>query len=538
MFGQIKGLRYNARAKDRPAPQNSSDALNIPRRRSLAAEGKDALMNAPLIAPGINELVNATVGTGRRLKPLFNAVRLGLNPDQTTQLKDDIKMLWREHTMSKRKWIDQEGDQTLAEMQRMVLTQTIAVGECYTLAYWFNEDVRPFRTALAIIDEDRVRDPQNLSEADKKEFIAGHRKGDSGRTRSYAIHPYHRNDPRNTKPEEHAEVRRYNEFGREQVIHTYIKKSPGLTRGLSDLSTAFSKLKCFEKYEKVRLESAIMQTAMALVVKSDDKNLLSQITGSGGVINDDMLKKVYALSLKKAVDSQQHLNGADFSMDGAKAIRLMGDETAELLTGSESGVNDKQFVDQCLSSIARSTGGLSRATLTQDFEASYSAARASLISFYRQAENLGCFIVDDWLRSVYTIWLEDVILSGQIQIPNYPSPIEAWAHFVANRELYCGAEFCGPARDEIDQAKQMTYWRERRNLGAFTYQGFYDSRGTDWQEEIRQQFEEMKFIDGLIAECDLEHLDPIAFIQGKLDAVVVDPANDAEQTDPPSQATN
>ena len=523
MFAELRSRRPNLRDPGRPAEQNSAPALYIPRRRELAAEGKDAALNAPMIGPALNEFSNATIGTGRRLKPLFNAARLGWTAEQEIEVSDAAKTLFSAHMNSKRKWIDQEGDQTLAAMERSVLENTIAAGEQYTLAFWFTDPIRPFRTALALIDEDRVRDPiSGLTDQERENVIAGHRFGPSGRTRSYFVHGYHRRDPRNKDPEDFTEVSRYNEFGREQVIHTFLKKQPGLSRGLSHLTSAFSKLKCLEKYEKTRMEAAIMQTAMAFVIKSNDKNLLGQISGGGMGLSEADLKKMYAFSMKKALDSQKYLNGNQLNVDGVKGIRLLENEDAELLTGSDAGVNDKQFVDSCWASIARSVGH-SRSTVTQDFEKSYSAARAALISFYAEVEKLAEFIVDDWLRSVYTIWLEDVILSGQLPIPNYPDPVDAWAHFILNREWYCEAQFCGPAKREIDQAKAMTFWRERKNLGSFTFQEFYDAYGRDWQQELRQQFKEMKFLDFLISECDFEHIDPIAFMQGKLEAVVVEP---------------
>lgn len=235
--------RVNLRQKCQPAPQNSADALCIPTRRALAAEGKDAALNSPLIVGQYNELGNATVGKGRRLKPEFSQEKLGWNDQQFTDTVNAVKDLWREDMYSKRKWIDQEGDQTLPAMQKMILTQCGACGEAYTLAYWFDNPIRPFRTALGIIDDDRVRTPDDLSEERRKTVVAGHNQGPSGRTNSYFIHDYHRNDPRNCEPERnrYTEVRRYNEFGREQVIHTRIKKSPGLTRGLSDLASCFFK---------------------------------------------------------------------------------------------------------------------------------------------------------------------------------------------------------------------------------------------------------------------------------------------------------
>ena len=520
LFGHIKGPggKINLRAAKKAAKQQSGEALYIPHRRRMAAEGKDALINSPLIGPGINEISNATVGTGRRINIVIDSEELGYTPSQELALADQIKSRWIGDTTSKRKWIDQEGDQTLAEMQRTILEQSIAIGESYTLAFRFTGEQRPFPTALAIIDDDRVRTPsKQLPKEEAERVVAGHFHGDSGHTSMYYVHDWHRNDPRNFgsgNDDNFQRVRRYDDFGRQQVIHTYIKKLPGMSRGLSSLVSAFSKLKCFEQYEKARLESAIMQTAMAFIIKSNDKNVLSSI-GGGMPISEDMLKKVHALSMKKMAEAQQYYNQNTLNIDGVKGIRLLPDEEAQLLTGSESTTNDKQFVDQCLTAVGRATGGLSRTIITQDFESSYSASRAVLLSFYRQCEMWAHYIIDDWLGSVYAIWLEDSILAGNIQLPGYEDdPAEGWAFFILNKDAFCRSDFRGPGRDEIDQAKAMTYWLNRKKIGAFNYAEFYDSKGKDWKEEIRQQIKELKFIDEQLELLgELKHIpNPLAYI--------------------------
>lgn len=480
----------------------------------------------------MQEISNATIGSGRRIRPEPDAERLGWTPEQKTQVVNDMKSFFREASNSKRKWIDQEGDQTLGEMQRMVLESAIAVGESYTLAFMFEDDLRPFRASFAVIDEDRIRTPQQEIFRDDPLIMAGHRKGPSGRASSYFVHDYHRNDPRAGMNEAYTEVRRFNEFGREQVIHSYIKRQPGLSRGLSHMSAAFDKMRCLEKYDKVRMEAAILQTAMAFVVKSNDRNVISDILSNPNIdpeVAESQLKKLYAYSMQKAVQSQELLNDSPLKVDGAKFFRLMENEEAQILTGSEANLDDKTFVDGCLQVIARATGGHSRATLTQDFEASFSAARAALISFYRQCEMHGHFIVDDWLQSVWSVLLEDAIQLGIIPIPNYPNPAEAWMHFVLNRELYCRATFIGPGRDEIDQAKSLAYWQGRKELNAFNLQGFHDSVGQDWQEEILQTFEEMKFIDAQIDACELKHIDPLQYLGLTADAVVPIPTQQPEE---------
>ncbi len=506
LFGELKGVRGDLRNPDRPAKQQSAEATYIPKRRQLAAEGKEALINSPLIVGAYEEFANATVGKGRRLKPEFNKEKLGLTDEQYTKLVDDTKQLWREDMYSKRKWIDQEGDQTLAEMEKQVLKQTMAVGETYTLAYWFTDEQRPFRTALGIIDDDRVRTPSNLNQADQDRTVAGHLKGDSGRTAAYYIHDYHRNDPRSCDAvEPTAPIRRFNEFGREQVIHVYNKKMPGLSRGLSDLTSAFEKLKCLEKYKKTQLDKAIMQVAMGLVVKSNDKNVLGQMLG-GGHMDDMTMKKVHALAMKKVVQSQKLINESKFNIDGVKAIRLLENEEAELLTANTSATNDQQFIDCQISEIARATGH-SRATITQDFEASYSAARAVMISFYRQVDAIGYYIVDDWLSSVYAVWLEDVIQSGRLVIPTITNPMLAWMDFVSRRESYCAASFSGPAREEIDAAKTAQAAKIEQEIGTFCFQDFFDRyKGIDYKDAFRQQFEELKAWNENLILCGYEPL--------------------------------
>ena len=513
LFGKIKGVggRINVRNPDKPALQNSSDALNIPRRRALAAEGKDALLNSPLIVGLYNEYGNAVVGKGRRAKPEPRQKKLGIDDEQYTELVDSIKLEWRADMYSKRKWIDQEGNMTLPEMQKMVLSQTCAVGEMYTLAYYFLDEIRPFRTALGLIDDDRVRTPRQVSpkftEENKKNTIAGHLYGPSRRTNTFYVHEWHRNDPRNDESiEPFTPVRRYNEFGREQIIHTYINKMPGMTRGLSDLTSAFGKLKCFEKYQKTQLEKAIMQMGMAFVVKSNDKNILGQIMNGGMEPPEELLKKMHALGMKKVAESQELIDGSNFGFDGTKAIRLLENEEAELLTANTSTNDDKQFQDGCITEVARATGA-SRAVVTQDFEASYSAARGVMISFYRQVDNLGHYIVDDWTSSVYAIWLEDKIQTGQIAIPNYPDPMDAWMHFVLNRESYCGVSFSGPAREEIDAAKTAQAAKIEQEIGGFCYQEYFDRyKGKDYEDAFKQQFTELKKWNDLLVANGYERL--------------------------------
>ena len=513
LFGKIKGVggRVSVRHPDKPAIQNSSDAINIPRRRALAAEGKDALLNSPLIVGLYNEYGNAVVGKGRRIKPEPNQKKLGWTDEQYTEFVDTVKSEWRADMYSKRKWIDQEGNMTLPEMQKMVLSQTCAAGEMYTLAYYFLDENRPFRTALGLIDDDRVRTPAQTSarftEENRKRTIAGHLKGPSGRSSVYYVHDWHRNDPRNDESiEPYTAVRRYNEFGREQIIHTYINKMPGMTRGLSDLTSAFGKLKCFEKYQKTQLEKAIMQMALAFVVKSNDKNVLSQIMGGGIEPSDKILKSMHALGMKKVAQSQELINQSDFGFDGTKAIRLLENEEAELLTANTSSNDDKQFQDGCITEVARATGA-SRAVVTQDFEASYSAARGVMISFYRQVDNLGHYIVDDWTSSVYAIYLEDKIQSGQMAVPNHSDPTEAWAHYVLNREAYCGVGFSGPAREEIDYAKTTQGAKLEQEIGGFCYQEYFDRyKGRDYEDAFKQQFVELRKWNELLESNGYERL--------------------------------
>ena len=506
--------------KPRPAPkQISADSAHIPNRRERSARGAEAYINEPLISAGIDEIANATIGHGRRITPLPDKEGLGLTDEQYTKFVSDYVKLWNADMYSKRRWIDQRGECDIAEMQRNVLTTVLSRGEAYTLGYWFENPVRPFRTALALIDDDRIRTPDDLPDSDRENVIAGHRITETGFTRSYFVHEYHRNDGRNSNfpDKNYTEVRRYNEFGREQVIHTYMKKCPELTRGISHLTSAFKKIDCFKNYTEVRMEAAIMQLAMAFVIKSNDKNALGQIMGQNMMAFDETaVKEAYGEMLERATMSQMYHNQNGIDLDGAKAIRLLDGEEAQILTGSEASMNDKQFVDECHTEMARSFGS-TKSNLTQNFEASYSAARAEMISFYRTCENYANYIVNDWLQSVTTMWLEDVIQSGRLSVPNYPDPNLAWLHFAANRELYCNANFHGPARDEIDQAKTMAYWEKRKQAGVFNYEEFYNSKGMDWRQAISQQFEELKFIDNMISNCEFQNIsDPLSFIMPDL----------------------
>ena len=495
------------RKPDKPARQNSCDALNIPRRPQLAAEALEAYTDSPLIGPALDELANATIGQGMRLKPMVDWESVGgdVSEDEKTKFEDDQKRLYKMASTSKRNWIDQCGQQNLNQMSHTMLKNVIVQGEVYTGVYQFTDDRRPFRTSVAVWEPARIRTPDDLPESERENVLAGHVVGPTNRTSAYYVHDYHRNDPRiKADKKQYQRVRRYNEFGREQVIHTYSKLMPGQTRGLTALTACLSELKCFEKYSQVRMEAAIIQTAMAFVIRSSDKNVLNDtFASSSGIENnkyDPSKDPQWQKTVAQSAMSQEYLNAAGIKLDGAKALRLVGDEKAEILTGSEASVNDEQFVKERFMSIARCLGH-SRATLTQDFEASYSAARAAMLSFYRQCEHLGG-IVSDWLERIFCVLMEDWILSGQLKVPNYPDPTDAWMHFVLNRDAYSSATFRGPKRDEIDTAKTAQGAKIEQDIGAFCFEEYFDKhKGQDWKDAFKQQFAELKEFNRLFMEA-------------------------------------
>lgn len=502
----------------RPRPTIARDIVER-EGQIIAGRSEDVYRNCAMIEAGIQNHVDNAIGSGDRwtLKPEPDGEAIGLDAKDTTELVRRIKKLWNRYNRSHRKWFDAEGKRNAGQLARLYGRTYLWRGDAVGLIQWNRSENRPFRTTVSIIDPGRVANPLKglgvVGNSSNPNVVGGVDHTDAGFARGYYIHDVAPNANgaahmlhRNRKSQVRY-VRRRNALGRDQVVHVHRDHVAELARGVSALVGCLSEVKCLEKYTEATLEAAILQTIVALTIESDYDDALGVFgeDEDGNPISPDMgyMKEASGFHAKMAA------LGADLSFDErVKAVRLWNKEKLNMQSPEQPVAQYGPFVQQIYQGIARCLGH-TYASFTQDWKnTNFSGGRAGFMAVNRFVESFRFDAPEHLSMCQYGSWIEDVITSGELQVPNMDI-IEASISFYADRDSWSMGRFRGPAREEIDRAKQAAAFLTEDKLGAFTLDRYCDTViGDDWQNVVSQQCVEEQYINDERARCGLAPLPP------------------------------
>ena len=99
--------------------------------------------------------------------------------------------------------------------------------------------------------------------------------------------------------------------------------------------------------------------------------------------------------------------------------------------------------------------------LLKQFGASYSASKAALEEAWKAFKMRRAWLVDDFCRPVYEIWLTEAIAKGRISAPGFYLDASI-------REAWCKCAWNGPAQGMLDPLKEIKAANGRVALGVST----------------------------------------------------------------------
>jgi lambda family phage portal protein len=117
--------------------------------------------------------------------------------------------------------------------------------------------------------------------------------------------------------------------------------------------------------------------------------------------------------------------------------------------------------------------------LLKRFDASYSAARASLLEAWKMFKMRREWLVHDLCQPVYETWLTEAVLKGRVIAPGFfDDPVI--------KAAYCRAEWHGPSQGQIDPLKEVSA-AEKRVSNGFSNRAkeAQELTGTDFDSNIR-----------------------------------------------------
>jgi len=155
--------------------------------------------------------------------------------------------------------------------------------------------------------------------------------------------------------------------------------------------------------------------------------------------------------------------------------------------------------------------------LIKHFTASYSAARAALLEAWKYFLSERQWLIDNFCREIYKVWMYEAVINGRIAAPGFLSD-------PMMRKAYLDSEWVGPAKGQIDELKEIKAAELRVNIGTSNLSIEAAEMGRDWEKVHPQSVKEYnaREKDGLLS---VEKKREERLIQGKQESIEDDDEN-------------
>lgn len=166
-------------------------------------------------------------------------------------------------------WADASQTKTLTGMVQLAIASYLLSGEVLASAEWMPNDGRPFRSAMLMLDPDRLCNP-NFSPM-LPGIDGGVERDRRGAPVAYHIvdrHPADYSNMRSRLMWRRVMARKPN-WGRPNILHIFEAQRPDQARGISPLVSALADMKMLREFSKVELQRAIVAATYAATLESD-----------------------------------------------------------------------------------------------------------------------------------------------------------------------------------------------------------------------------------------------------------------------------
>lgn len=464
-------------------PMQSADADLLSDKPILDARVRDTLRNDAYVAGGAalhkDNIVGSTflLNAKPETKVLFG--RADDVWEQEFQEEVETKfMLWAE---SPNHWMDAARAKTLTAFVRLAVGVYTSGGEVLASAEWMPRDGRPFRTAVQMIDTDRLSDPWDKQYDDN--IRSGVERDENGAPVAYHIRMAHPSDYRNENSYKWKRVlARKPGWGRQMMLHIYEPMRADQTRGISSMVTALAEMKMTKGFRKVELQRAVVAATYAASIESDmPPEAAFAAMGEGdlaGGVTD------YAAAWLAAI-SEYSGGGKGLAIDGVKIPHFFPGTTLKLQNPGNTGPMGDKFEQSLLRHISAALG-VSYEQLSRDYtQTNYSSARAAMGETWKAMLSKKKIVADTTASFIYRLWLEEAINLGAIEClkrPGIPKFYEG-----LNAEAYSACEWIGAGQGQIDPLKEAQADVLQLKAGTTTKERVIAKNfGGDWRRVAKQ----------------------------------------------------
>lgn len=449
--------------------QTSADAYWLRDRDDFVAKTRDLLAREPWAQGGVERKLDMLVGAGWRPSIKPDPEILGISPEEAERLGRGLEGAYRTWADDPLCRCDLERTLNASWLMHMAVMEQVVTGDGLGVLRWKPGRGWKFRTALQVIDADRLSNPHGAP--DTEYLRGGVEKDADGAPIAAHIRNSHPGDYMATTSPKAFDWTRIDwreKWGRPRVLHMFRKDRPGQTRGISKLVAALARFKQLQRYADSELANAVINALFAATITSSfDPTVAQEHLTSAAVAGVHDLRQGF----------YEQYNP---TLAGARVQHLFPGDDLKFLTSAREAGSLAVFTETFLRSIASGLD-ISYEHISMDWsKVTYLSARASLLEIWRGIMKSRSLIEMMWATPILLAVSEDALDSGLVEMPNTAVGLyEAPAAWLRGRWI-------GPPRGWVDPVKEPTGALMQMALGSTTLEAVAADQGEDLDINVPQ----------------------------------------------------
>lgn len=495
---------YNAGAD--PTPLARRDVATMPthpestdlsqgRSRDIVTARHDEILHNQGRAAGAQRTILAdAIGTGLKLSMHVDHMAVGADEEWAREFNSHIEREFRAWVGSNRKHVDRARKKTWLAIQQTAEISILKHGEILA-----SFEPRPARgkdriVAIRMIDPTRLSDPKDNPSAMRDKVIRGGIEYDkAGEPVAYWISSRHPRDelPAHKKFEKLTWTRfpKYGRNGRLNIFHIAAVEGVEQSRGISMIAPAIQAMKMVDELSDATLQSALLQTVFAAVIKSN-ANWKEVLEIVGADLDEEGDAHNALMEFQQMRGDFYRRNKPGIINDGARLVHLLPDEELSLERASNADPKVAELLSYFELEGARSFGLSAEEYSGDHSRTSFSSSRMSSQRSHRLIAQRRAATTEVFCKWVLELFIEEELIRNPGLLPNDVS-------FYEFRDALTACHFQGPPPIDADPVKSAKAAEQRLANGTSSHTREAALLGHDFEEIAQERARDKALLEDL-----------------------------------------
>ncbi len=435
-------------------PEATADEAILPSLSALRNQSHDLDRNEAIARGAIENTVSNVIADGLRPQAKLDHEVLGIPEAKAREFEKAAERIFSLHASSV--YSDFTRANPFGINQAIALRAVLLDGDCLILKRYKPGPGAILGTCIQIIEGSRLRNPMMGShDRDIREGVELNEDGEA-----IAYHIVNRDRMRSMEPEQTLRIPRFDADGNPIVLHLFHSRLPGQTRGEPFLAPVVERFKQISRYTESEIMAAVISAFFSVFVTSEGL----------GPFGDRKDAHLASRQINTQARSREKFGSG-------MLLNMLPGEKVETLTPGRPNANYQPFIQAVLQQIGM---GLSIPfeVLTQNFQSSYTAARAALLESWKFVMIRRAWAVSKICQPFYDWVLAEAVSMSMMSAPGFSETVK--------RRIYTSAEWVGPSMPSIDRLKDAKADETRLATRTASRRSIVEESGKDFEKMERE----------------------------------------------------